>query len=345
VLVAGSRPDVEALATDKPLNYRSGWGYLLLTNVLPDVGAHSASGGNGRFTLYAYAIDVEGHQTFIGTKVINCENALATKPFGTIDTPNQGETIGGSNYFSFGWALSPKSNIPTDGSTINVYIDGVDMGHPTYNLRRSDIAGAFPGYANSEGAIGLLAFDTTALTNGVHTIGWLATDAAGNTEGLGSRFFTVFNGSPSSLKTVNASTTGTSGAAGSQVGQNASALWSLPVANEPVEVRRAFSPELRAAVVAPEWTGRVELKTAELEQVELHLANQFATPGGTYEGYLMVSGELRPLPSGSALNRQGLFTWLPGPAFVGSYDFVFVRTDDAGAKTQVPVHITIAPKK
>ena len=32
--------------------------------------------------------------------------------------------------------------------------------------------------------------DTTALSNGLHTIVWTATDSAGLTGGIGSRFFT-----------------------------------------------------------------------------------------------------------------------------------------------------------
>jgi hypothetical protein len=312
--------------------------------VLPDIAAGRATGGNGTFTLYAYAVDAEGNQAFLGTKRITLANGTATKPFGTIDTPGQGETIGG-NYMSFGWALSPRSTVPLDGSTIHVYIDGVNMGHPTYNNRRSDIAEAFPGYANSEGAIGYMAIDTTKLTNGVHVIGWLATDAAGNAEGLGSRFFTVFNGAASSLAAVQASTVGSSGAAGSQVGQTTQALGDVPVANEAVEVRRAFTPERAVAIAMPQFTGTIAVKAAEMEQVELRLANEFTTGSGSYEGYMVVGGELRPLPSGSALDvAQGVFTWQPGPGFVGAYDFLFVRTDAAGAKTKVPVKVQISPK-
>ena len=70
-----------------------------------------------------------------------------------------------------------------DGSTINVWIDGVDFGHPSYNNYRGDIATLFPGYVNSDGAIGLFSLDTTTYKNGVHTIYWIASDNAGNTYG------------------------------------------------------------------------------------------------------------------------------------------------------------------
>ena len=72
-------------------------------------------------------------------------------------------------------------------------MDGVSLGHPVYDQYRSDIAGAFPGYANSNGAVGYSIVDTTTLTNGMHTIGWLVTDNLGRAEGLGSRYFWVLN--------------------------------------------------------------------------------------------------------------------------------------------------------
>ena len=46
--------------------------------------------------------------------------------------------------------------IPIDGSTIDVYIDGVVVGHPSYGHFRADIAALFPGYANSNGAVGFI---------------------------------------------------------------------------------------------------------------------------------------------------------------------------------------------
>ena len=41
--------------------------------------------------------------------------------------------------------------------------------------------------------MGSYVLDTTTLTNGIHTIGWLVTDDLGRAEGLGSRFFWVQN--------------------------------------------------------------------------------------------------------------------------------------------------------
>jgi hypothetical protein len=95
---------------------------------------------------------------------------------------------------NFGWALTPPpAAIPTDGSTIWVYVDGVPLGHPVYNNYRSDIATLFPGYTNSAGAIGYYQLDTTALANGMHEIAWSVTDNLGRVNGIGSRYFWVLN--------------------------------------------------------------------------------------------------------------------------------------------------------
>ena len=198
-LVAGARSDVEALYEGTtPRAYLAGWGYMLLTNFLPDRTQAPATpnGGNGTFTLYAYAIDFENKTSLLGSKTITLDNAHATKPFGAIDTPGQGGTASGGAFVNFGWALTPlPAVIPIDGSTITVYVDGVLLGNATYNQFRSDIAGAFPGYDNSNGAVGFRVIDTTALANGVHTIGWLVYDNLGRGDGIGSRFFSVANGS------------------------------------------------------------------------------------------------------------------------------------------------------
>ena len=121
-------------------------------------------------------------------------NASAVDPFGAIDTPEQGGVASGTSFVNWGWALTPQPNaIPTNGQTISVYVDGDFVGHPTYNVYREDIASLFPGYANSNGAAGYLHLNTTLYENGVHTIQWVVTDNAGNTEGIGSRFFTIDN--------------------------------------------------------------------------------------------------------------------------------------------------------
>jgi glucose/arabinose dehydrogenase len=191
--VSGARPDVEAAHPNLPMSDRAGWGYMLATNMLPDAGAGTPAGGNGTFRLWAYLIDNEGNVRTLGPQTITVDNTHATRPFGTIDTPEQGATVSGT-INDFGWVLTPQpAAVPTDGSTITLYIDGVARGTARYNLPRSDIQTLFPGYQNTDGAVGLFTIDTTTLPNGVHTIAWSATDSLGRTDGIGSRYFNVLN--------------------------------------------------------------------------------------------------------------------------------------------------------
>jgi hypothetical protein len=60
VLVDGARPDVGTIYSAFPRFSRAGWGYLMLTNMLPNQ-------GNGTFRFYAYADDPEGHSRLLGT--------------------------------------------------------------------------------------------------------------------------------------------------------------------------------------------------------------------------------------------------------------------------------------
>ena len=133
-----ARPDVEAYSSTTPLNYRAGWGFLVLTNMLP-------SQGTGTFTLHMYAFDQEGQRGALGSRVIVAQNSTAAEPFGAIDTPAQGETISGANYANFGWVLSRVRRAdPPGGGAVFVYIDGVAVGSPSGWTSRSDSHGALP---------------------------------------------------------------------------------------------------------------------------------------------------------------------------------------------------------
>lgn len=187
VIVPGARPDVAGAFPGYP-NNNAGWGAQVLTNLLPN-------GGNGTYRLHVVATDFNGQSLELGVHKFTADNSHATIPFGTIDTPAQGATVSGTSTVDFGWALTPNpaNLIPKDGSTITVLIDSKPVGHPTYNQFRVDIATLFPGLQNTGGAVGYLFFDTTKLTNGIHTIAWVVTDNAGNSQGLGSRYFFVAN--------------------------------------------------------------------------------------------------------------------------------------------------------
>jgi hypothetical protein len=323
VLVAGARPDVEAGNPAVPFNYRAGWGYLLLTNMLPGA-------GNGTYTLFVYADDREGRTTLLGQRNVTIANSSSTKPFGAIDTPGQGATISGNAYVNFGWALTPLPKaIATDGSTITVFIDGVSQGTVTYNQFRSDIATLFPGYANTNGAIGFRTINTTQFTNGVHTISWNVFDNANVGEGIGSRYFTIQNGS--SLE------------AGVVAGSGAISARAEALAHEELRVRRGFDDGAPFEVVQRDEEGRLVIHARELERVVLELpadarGDRPVSSRSRWIGALLVNDERRPLPIGSTLrSEEGIFAWAPGPGFLGAYDLLFERGGGGEARTLVRI--------
>jgi hypothetical protein len=330
VFVEGARPDVEAAYPGYPKNYQAGWGYMMLTNFLPN-------GGNGTYTIVAKATDAEGCQLTLGSKNITVDNVHAVKPFGAIDTPAQGGSVSGSNFVNWGWVLTPQPNhIPHDGSTINVWVDGVNLGHPTYNIYRPDIDNLFPGYGNSTGAVGYFNLDTTGYTNGIHSIQWTATDNANNSDGIGSRYFTVLNSGISSNET--------------KISSNREPIIHLTKNLSPthkdysrtIRIKKGFNNLSESTIGYPDPSGDINIKIKELERVEIDLGyhNGFA-----WKGFLKNEEKLKLLPIGSSLNkRTGIFSWIPGPGFYGLYNFVFIRHGRKGILEKIFVNIQIKPK-
>jgi len=274
VFVEGARPDIEndwRLGGNYPLRSFAGWGYMMLTNMLPN---H----GNGPYKLYAYAYDKEGNNALLGTKSIFCDNAHAVKPFGTIDTPVQGGAVSGTAYVNYAWALTPLPNmIPKNGSTIDVWVDGQNLGHPTYDQYRKDVADNFPGLLNSGGPVGFFYLDAMKFTNGVHAIQWVVTDNGSNNDGIGSRFFTVLN--------VGTPAPGAVGVLGyserSDLPRNGDMdslripvladILNLPMTFEPVGVKTGFDLKAAPTALAPDHYGLFHIQTRELELIRISL--------------------------------------------------------------------------
>jgi hypothetical protein len=355
--VEGARGDLIPLFPTTPRNTRGGWGYLLLTNFLPNQ-------GNGTFTLHAYADDTEGHSTLLGSKTITVDNANATKPFGAIDTPDQGDTIVGASYLNWGWVLAPGTRRadPPGGGTVTVYIDGLAVGSPFGWTRRSDITALFPGYGGLDTAVGRFSFNPSLLSDGVHTIAWVVTDNMGGADGVGSRFFSVSGGVSGS---VTESVLGRSVLGGSVQGEtegagttSAGSLSSVSLAEEvaaapvdtrPIHGRRGFAEHTPLREIGVDATGRAVIHGEELDRFEIAGRE---TPdinvGPTtvrWSGHMRVGEHLGPLPIGSRLDETtGAFTWMPGVGFVGSYDLVFVRWQGGRAVARQDVRFVLHPK-
>ena len=335
VFIGGARPDIEQAYPGYPNNNKAGWGYMMLTNFLPN-------GGNGTFEIHAIVTDIEGNSVTLGTKTITCDNANGIKPFGAIDAPTQGGTASGRNFINWGWALTPQPNhIPTDGSTINVWVDGVNIGHPTYNIYRSDIASLFPDYANSSGAVGYFYLDTTAYENGVHTIQWTAMDNAGNTDGIGSRYFTIVN-------------TGDANISGMESNDNhLRQLQYLSVSHvnratlsvDPVLVKKGYDRKARAVLLYPDHEGIITIQAREDQRIEILLKSGLMSDDSVFFGYMITGNRLQLLPIGSTLdNRRGIFYWHPCAGFLGLYRFVFGEKAANGQVTRKLLKVVISPK-
>ncbi|MFC2141038.1 hypothetical protein ACFLQP_01940 [Acidobacteriota bacterium] len=342
VLVEGARPDVAAAYPDYPFNTKAGWGYMMLTNFLPN-------SGNGAFVIHAIATDFVGKTTTLGTKTIHCDNASAVKPFGAIDTPTQGGSASGTSFINWGWVLTPQPNyIPTDASTINVYVDGVNLGHPYYNIYRSDIATLFPDCVNSIGAAGYFYLDTTAYANGVHTIQWTARDSGDNVDGIGSRYFSISNTgtSTSSTKSYQVKTRPQTPLL------NISKLADIPVDySVPVRFKRGFKEDIEPQVVLADETGMNRIDIKEVERIQIYLTDRCddnstdeSLSTNSFVGYLEVNNRLEPLPVGSTLDTcRGIYYWQPGPGFIGEYRFVFIEKEQNTDISRKHIVVRIVP--
>ncbi len=350
VFVDGARVDVATRYPGAPRNTRAGWGYLMLTNFLPNQ-------GNGTFKLYAYADDADGNTTVLGTKTIVCDNLHAITPFGAIDTPLQGAVVSGV-VNNFGWVLAPgtgsvRADVP-GGGTVNVVIDGAVVGAPAGWTSRTDLTTLFPtGFSSLASTLAVFPIDTTGLTNGVHTIAWGVVANTGPASGVGSRYFTVSNGSglqagvqaprvsgagPASMTAVRSHARGSV----AETIARSTEVNAAPLERASISGRRGYDIDAPFQPFPVAASGRTTVQGEELDRFELRLSE---TDGERYTGYMRGGAELHALPIGSRIDpATGVFTWAPGVGFVRNYDLVFVRWTDGQAVARREVRFVLHPR-
>jgi len=369
-LVPGARPDIDSAFPQYSSGTRAGWGYLLLTSLLPrTTGTFSPYGGQGAVTLYVVATDSEGKQTLLGRNwsndatptTISLDNDAIAKPFGTIDTPAEGQRLTSTSFNNFGWVLTPDSDTVTGNSDIEMatasgltlFIDGLPITAVTYNQCRGTVGNPVPGgtYCNDDvanifgntsvqgpltprtsnptkfrnldagrGAMGSTVVDIRGLANGLHTIAWSATDSASRVEGIGSRYFSVLREQTAPAQRGEETT------ANDRVAMEP-ALPASAAAREGFDLRTPFVP------LDPDRDGVRRVRISTLGRVELTLGGAVVSAG------IVINDIVGDLPVGSFLDAvTGQFTWMPGPAFLGTYRLQFVSGGE-----RFDVDVTIAP--
>ena len=330
--VRGARPDVVTQQTfgTGPGVTRAGWGFMLLSNVFPN-------GGNGTFTLSAYAEDIEGQRRLLGRKTVTFDNTHSPYPFGTIDVPGQGATASGM-LANQGWILAqPGRTISLNGSTIRLFVDGVERPNVGgYGFARADVLGffPFPTYANANGPGVQFSLDTTAFSDGLHMIVWVVSDDVGTVQGIGSRFFNIQNGSASPSTATEALEARSAASVQAMPQAGGAVLWE----------RRGFDGgpwSLRFAGRA-----RPEVRAPRGERIEVALDTWWSPKScGDYAAYLLTGDVAGPLPTGASLDQKtGIFRWQPPVEFTGTFDFVFVRLSCDGPEERVPFRVVLGPK-
>jgi hypothetical protein len=236
-------------------------------------------------------------------------------------------------------------------------VDGAFVGSPAGWTKRSDISTYFPAsqYPGVNTAVGVYGLNTTTLANGVHTIAWVVTDNQGTSSGIGSRYFSVLNGSAlmaglHAEEPTDASTDGSTslsvagpasaGASPAELHESASQAVMDPT---PVFARRGYAESASYRAVRADAAGLMTLQAEETDRVEMVVQ---ANAGDQCSGYSVTAGVTGSLPVGSNLDPATcVFTWQAGVGFVGSYDFVFLREASSGVVSRQDVRVVLNPKR
>ncbi len=375
----GARPDVAQAYPSYPNSTRAGWGYLLLTPLLPHVPNGQPYGGQGPITLYVVATDAEGNQTLLGRSTdptnpafavptsISVTNDTIAKPFGSIDTPTQGQTIGGV-FSNFGWALTPDSNtisgdgdirIRPNGSTMTVFIDGLPVALVDYDQCRGDVGNPVPQvlFCNDDVSTifgNLVPLPTLTPRTSNPTLFRNLDAGRGAIGSYSIDTTTLANG----VHTIAWSVTDTAGRTegiGSRFFNVLNAAPDAPLSvNAPATFATVDDAMSIVANAAPATAGvfarsgfdlaeawrpisakgdrTFAVRLRELGRLELWLGKPVEA------GYLVTDDKLQPLPVGSSLAGP-VFAWMPPAGYVGSYQLVFVR-----GLERITVTVTITPK-
>lgn len=107
---------------------------------------------------------------------------------GAIEFPGAPGLIYSGTMLLRGWAVDWEGV-----GTVSIYVDGAFLGTATYGLLRPDISSLFPGFPDSAAPGWSFSFDSTTISDGVHSFQAVVTDDLGVTTLLGEELFNVHN--------------------------------------------------------------------------------------------------------------------------------------------------------
>ena len=103
--------------------------------------------------------------------------------------------------------------------------------------------------------------------------------------------------------------------------------------------KKGYREDIEPVIANPDEFGKTTLEIREVDRLEIELGKGLST------GYIVVGDQLRPLPIGSTLDKEkGIFSWQPGPGFIGEYNLVFIKIDDFGMQKRIQVKVRIRSK-
>ena len=153
-------------------------------------------------------------------------------------------------------------------------------------------------------------------------------DDGGASEGIGSRFFTIQNGSASQVQRVDTS-------------QAASVVQRMPVRSTDVWLRQGVDDAAWAVRAGRDASGERIVRGRQGTRLEVFLDPTLSAACGTYQGHLLSGKVAGALPDGASLDEQhGIFRWQPTAGFIGTYRFVVQRGCDS-IDRRIPLSVVI----
>jgi len=163
--------------------------------------------------------------------------------------------------------------------------------------------------------------------------------APNNTDGIGSRYFTIDNVSGGDSIKANTAPQNHKYSPPIRVQQ----LKDLPIDQRtPVKMRKGFREDIPPREIYAGDDGLIQIEIKELERIELDLSASFSDTS-KISGYLLVGDRILSLPIGSTL-KDGVFYWIPGLAFFGKYRLVFIEQGPYGEMNRKDIIVKIGPK-